>query len=97
MVAQKKFIKQSYLLLLIQLLKKYQKTDSKGYQKNNTLSSDNLIQQSKDSSIMRKIIIIVYHMGIPVVAQQVMNPTGIHEDVGSIPGLTQLVKVLVLP
>ena len=30
--------------------------------------------------------------GVPVVAQQVTNPTSIHEDVGSIPGLTQWVK-----
>ena len=27
--------------------------------------------------------------GVPVVAQHVKNPTGIHEDAGSIPGLTQ--------
>ena len=34
--------------------------------------------------------------GVPIVAQQVKNPTGIHEDVGSIPSLTQWVKDLVL-
>ena len=29
--------------------------------------------------------------GVPIVAQQVKNATSIHEDVGSIPGLTQRV------
>ena len=31
-------------------------------------------------------------VGVPIVAQQVKNPTSIHEEVGSIPGLAQWVK-----
>ena len=34
---------------------------------------------------------------IPAVAQWVKNPTGIHEDAGSIPGLTQGLEDPVLP
>ena len=35
-------------------------------------------------------------LGVPIVAKWVKNPTRMHEDVGSIPGLAQWVKDLVL-
>ena len=34
---------------------------------------------------------------VPIVAQQLVNPTSIHEDMGLIPGLTQWLGDPVLP
>ena len=36
-------------------------------------------------------------LGVPIVAQWLENWTGVHEDVGLIPGLTQWVEDSVLP
>ena len=43
--------------------------------------------------ILRGLLLLkINNIGVPVVAQQITSPTSIHEDVGSIPGLTRWVK-----
>ena len=37
------------------------------------------------------------YIGVPVMTQWLVNPAGIHEDTGSVPGLTWWVKDLALP
>ena len=37
---------------------------------------------------LRKIFIQNSLLGVPIVAHQLTNPTSIHKDAGSIPGLT---------
>ena len=58
--------------------------------KNNQKKKKNL---AEESFLHKKLKL----WGIPAVAQQVKNPTSIHEDAGLIPGLPQRVKDPVLP
>ena len=54
-------------------------------------------QLGKKKIIQIRIEIVKLSLGVPVMAQWLMNPTRNHGVVSSIPGLTQWVKDLVLP
>ena len=55
------------------------------------------IYSNSHTHTLKLTVIIEIKTGVPVVAQQVKNPTSIHEDMGLICGLTQWVKDPVLP
>ena len=51
------------------------------------------VMESQILSSLEKISSVLKDVsGVPVVAQQLSNPTSIHEDVGLIPGLASWVK-----
>ena len=60
------------------------------------MTKSRYIEEWQKVDILRNIsdMFYKYTVGVPDVAQQVKNLTGIHEDVGSIPGLTWWVKYL---
>ena len=53
-------------------------------------------QQIRNCKIEKMDVHLRISWGVPIVAQQIMNPTSIHEDADSIPGLAQRVKDPVL-
>ena len=65
-----------------------------------TIILSEVSQKVKDKNHMTSLImwnLLKMIQTVPIVAQQVMNSTSIHENVGSILSLTQWVKDLVFP
>ena len=58
------------------------------------------LQYTAESVSMLAVVFVALRelgLGVPIVAQQVKNPTSIHEDTSLIPGLAQWAKDLALP
>ena len=54
-----------------------------------TLNICTLSSHSRHCNPYGEFVLKLHHWGVPVMAQQLTNPTNIHEDAVLIPGLTQ--------